>query len=341
MARASSGPGFVGVIVLIVICVALILGYVWLVPAYAKIGDSLDRLHGDIKKNLEDGIKGLGVRAQAVASRSDVAYDQNFFMKVAELANKGVKYESLVEAVGFGGDDSVGQINAELSKATPPQPNLKEYLLALRQDITDLTAKLSATNASLSKVELQRDQAIKLAKEESDRLGEARQQAMNDLASARANFLAEIQKTKELMERAVQNNEKAWAENAQKDEAFQKLEADLQDQIRRLDQKAKELETELFAKKPKPPEITQGRVTQVDLINELAIIDLGEREGVQTDDTFAVMRIGKGGEQIPKAELKVTVVKDIIAHADIVKQSMDDPIIRGDLVVRQMRPEEK
>jgi len=338
MARASRGPGYAGLIVFIVLCVVLIGGYVWLFPAYAKIGDSLDRLHVDIKKNLEDGIKGLGARASAKATRYDVAYDQAFFSKVAQLANKGTDYDKLAEVVGFTGQDAVAQINDELAKAE--RPNLREYVLSLEREVTNLEAELSTANGALKQADLDRRNAIKLAEEESLALKEANMQAAQNLDAARQRFLTDLRNTKDLMERAAEDAQKAWGENSAQAERFKTEVASLQDRIRRLDQERLELREELEAKKPKPPEITQGRISQVSLTDEIAIIDLGKREGVQTGDTFHVMRLGKGGEMSSKAEIKVTVVEDIIAQADIIEHSLQDPIVRGDVVVRQKRPEE-
>ncbi len=179
-----------------------------------------------------------------------------------------------------------------------------------------------------------------MAQEESQRLKDANAEAAAQLAEARREFNVHIDQTKELMERAVQNAQKAWGENSAQATRFKQEIEDLQDRMRRLDQAVLSLQEELQRKKPKPPEITAGRVIQVDLMGEIAILDLGAREGVRTGDEFVVVSIGKGGERTPKAELKITLVEELISRADIVEQNLDDPILLGDVAERRMRPEE-
>jgi hypothetical protein len=341
MARSSrSGPGYVGLTIFIVLCLLLIIGYIPVVQEVAKRGDALDRLHGDIKTNLEDGVPGLGVRAQGRASKSDVAYDAAFFSKIAEAGKKGMKYDDLLVVTGFGGDNSVEQINSLLTKTTPPQANLQAYIQDQAKQLAELQSRLNVANTSLQKANAERDKAVRLQQEESQRLKEANAKAADQLAGARREFNAIIEQTKQLMNRAVENAETAWGENSAQATRFKQEMQALQEELQRRAQRILELQEELQRKKPQPPKVTEGQIIQVDLMEEFAIINLGAREDIRTDDVFVVMRLGRAGERIPKAELKVTVVEDLISRADITQQTLEDPIVRGDLVVRQIRPEE-
>lgn len=341
MARsARSGPGFVGLIVFIVLCVVLIIGYIPLVKEMAKRGDSLDRLHSDIKQNLEDGIPGLGARAMGRASKSEVAYDAAFFSRVADAGKKGMKYDDLLVVTGYEGDNSVEQINSLLTKTTPPKENLQIFIQEQTKQIAELQSRLNIANTALQSATAERDRAVRLAQEESQRLKEANAKAADQLAAARREFNAIIEQTKDLMNRAVENAEKAWGENSAQAERFKQEVQALQDNLQRREQSILELQEELQRKKPQPPKVTEGNIIQVDLMEEFAIINLGRREDIKVGDLFDVMRIGRAGERTPKARLQVTVVEELISRADITDQTLDDPIVRGDLIVRVMPTEE-
>jgi hypothetical protein len=71
----------------------------------------------------------------------------------------------------------------------------------------------------------------------------------------------------------------------------------------------------------------------------VAIINLGKKEQIQNGEKFTVVRVGKGGERIPKGELQVVRVDDLVSTAEILKSDPDDPVMRDDIVQRQKKTE--
>ena len=94
MARSAgtrrTGPGYAGLIIFIVLCMALIGGYVWLVPEYTFAVSEMVRLNSDIKSELENRVGSeLGIRSQATTKRSERGYDTAFLRKVGDSASDG------------------------------------------------------------------------------------------------------------------------------------------------------------------------------------------------------------------------------------------------------------
>ena len=85
----------------------------------------------------------------------------------------------------------------------------------------------------------------------------------------------------------------------------------------KLEQNVRDLEEELTRKRPKAVAVTEGLVLQSDPLEGVAIINLGKKEQIQNGEKFTVVRVGKGGERIPKGELQVVRVDDLVStHGD-------------------------
>ena len=80
--------------------------------------------------------------------------------------------------------------------------------------------------------------------------------------------------------------------------------------------------------------VNEGRILQVSVIDGRAIISLGKREKVLAGEKFIVMRPGKGGQLMPKGELQVIRVDELVSRVDILSMEVDDTILRDDIVLR-------
>lgn len=330
---AKGGAGYFGLIFFIVLSLALIGGYVWLFPQYAKRGSSLTSMQRDIKENIEDKVKDLGVSGKPTASSSDAAYDSAFFRKVGEAAIDGMKYRKLVELTGFPGEDPAGLITTELQKYAPPQKSLREQIDALRGELARMKTTLDRTvaerntafDAQKSAQEL-RDRALADAKKD-------REENAGKVAAVKANFDKMEAEYKKQADMANEDAKKAWAKVMAQAEESKAQTAKLQGQVDLLTQQTKSLEAQLVRKKQEEtPEKIEGRVLQANLIEGVVIISLGKRESMVTGDRLTVTRAGKGGTRITKAELQIVRVDDLVSRAEILKQDLNDPIVRDDVV---------
>ena len=135
-----SGPGYAGLIIFIVLCMALIGGYVWLVPEYTFAVSEMVGLNSDIKSELEDQVGSqLDAHAQSTAKRSERAYDTSFLRKVGDSAADGLKYAELVELCGWEGEDPIQSIQDFLKSNTEigQQENLRTFLSALDTELME------------------------------------------------------------------------------------------------------------------------------------------------------------------------------------------------------------
>ena len=344
MARSArvrrGGPGYAGLITFIVLCIILILGYVWLVPEYAKVSASLDTMHQHVKDNLEDRVGGpLQARAIVRARKADLAYDATFFRKVADSAEDGLKYPPLLALTGWEEAEDPAKAIEEFLALTP-QDSLQTYVNELNSRRLAQEKRVQVINQSLQAVEAQRDRAMALSQEAVKQRDEARAGRDAKLAEARSKYLGEIVKMKRLQDQADKIAANARGDLAKAVAGRKADVAELDGRIERLEQDKKELQAELQRKKPKPVAVMEGRILQVDYVNRVAIIDLGKREGIKEGEKFTVMRIGRGGVPAAKGELQVVRVEENVSRADIMSQTDENDLItRLDVVRRQKQVE--
>jgi hypothetical protein len=336
--RSRGGPGFVGMIIFLVLSVVLALACVFLASGYLKRGASLGKLQGEIKKDLEEPLqaRGLRVMAQSVASASDVAYDDAFFNTIQKNASNGIDYAKLSEMTGYNGVD---EIKDELQKTQPSPDSLHAYITRLIQDMGALQRQLNERNTALQLATEQTKTAQDRQAQESAELKATLDKSVKDLQDARAAYDKDLATIKALMTKADEDAKKAWADNREQAELHKKELATLQDQVTKLKQKVNEQEEELTRKRPKAVAVTEGTVLQADSIEGVAIISLGKKEQIQNGEKFTVVRIGKGGERIPKGELQVVRVDELVSTTEILKSDPDDPVMRNDIVQREKKTE--
>jgi len=343
MARSAvtrrSGPGYAGLIIFIVLCMALIGGYVWLVPEYTFAVSEMVSLNSDIESQLEDRLGSeLGVYKQSTAKRSERAYDTAFLRKVGDSAIDGLKYAELLELTWGEGENPAGDIR-DFLKSDPEigqQENLRTFITALSTKMTELEEMRISAEQGRQKALTDLNEALE-RKTAADARAVAAEREKNDkLREMQAAFQKErdryIKQMDETEARATQAR-KARDEDAQKHREEVRA---LNDQIESRDDRIVELEDELARKKPKPVKITEGKILEANNESKFVVINLGKREGIGVGELFTVVHLGPGDARTPKATIQVTRVSDIISRADIVSVVPDSEIVvPGNLVVRQ------
>jgi hypothetical protein len=338
--RFTGGPGFVGMISFLVLSVILAGVCVFLAIGYLKRGSSLTKLQSEIKRDLEEPLsKGLAVSALPVASASDVAYDDAFFTKIQKSALDGVNYAALVEKTGYTGENPINEITSELQKTQPEPENLHEYVAKLIQNLGSAQRQLNERNQALQLATAQLKDAQSLQAQESADLKATVDKSAKDLQDARDAYDKDMAATKQAWAKADDEAKQAWNEYHAQVETHKKETADLQAKILKLEQNVRDINEELTRRKPKAAAVTEGLVLQSDAIEGVAIINLGKKEQVENGEKFTVVRVGKGGERVPKGELQVVRVDNLVSRTEILNSDPDDPVMRDDVVLREKKAE--
>lgn len=345
MARAAkmarSGPGYVGLIVFIVLCLVLIAGYVVLFPAYAKRGSDVMQMNKDINENLEKPLgTALNISATPTVNPAERAYDLAFFGKVRDAALKGIKYDEMSNVTGYGGESPLADIDAELAKLTPKPATLREELSRLRLDITTLQGRLNDANTALDAAKADRDNAQKAKVAAEGRLKEALDAKSKDIEDVRKKSADEVADLKSRWQKADAAEKKARADAAADATQLKKQISDLNENIKALEQKSFAMQEELNRKKPKPIPVLEGTVLRANLSEGNAHISLGSNQGIKVGEKFTVMAVGKRGVRVTKGEVEVVSVSPEISRVDIIGPAFETPILAGDIVVRQKTMEE-
>jgi len=342
MARASRptkrGPDNLLPGIFIALSVVLIIGYAFLVPSWARRGSSLIQVQKDIKDNLEDPLRkgDPSVAARAVASASTLAYDNTFFSKVGKHAVDGLNYADLLAKSGY---DSLAAVSDELNAVTPEQESLKAYIAKLRDDNNNLERARLQANTDLALSDAAKDKAQSLLEDASARLKAVLEQSGKDLAAAKKDYDQTLASDKEKLNEADADAKKAWAENRAEADRHKKEMAARDGRIEKLTDDLTVAQHELELKRPKKVAVSEGHILQAAPIEGYAIIDLGKREGIQNGEKFTVVRLGRGNVLIPKGELQVVRVDELVSRAEVIQADADDPITRDDLVERQKKTE--
>ena len=339
-ARGRSGPGYASLIIFVVLCLALIAGYVPVILGLTKRAEALRNLNNDIKAQLESPLGvALEIRAKVVASPADTAYDAGFFRPISQMASKGLKYDAFLEATGWSGEDPRKAMIEEFELEPEKGKDLRSYVLDLRRQLND-------TQISLDKAA----RGEKAANDNYDRARTLLQEAKKSLAAEHEGYRRQLMKQKQSYDRDVAHNKQQWAEaNKQQQVWLKKYQQErsdrkqdvvgLQKEIAGLTGQVGSLKTELAKRKPKPVKITEGRILQADAIEGIAIINLGGREQIENGEKFDVMRVLKGGERVKKGEIQVIRVDRLTSRADIMAQDEEHMVMKDDIVHRLRKVE--
>ena len=344
MARAArarrGGPGYAGLIIFIVLCMGLIAGYVWLVPEYTFALSEMAQINSDIKAHVEGRVGAeLKARAKSTSKRSERAYHSEFFQKVGESAADGLRYNTLVQVGGWEGENPVQDIQDFLKAGTDfeQKDTLRAYIRELDSLLKRKEEALREEARKTVQAETSRDEYKQLMTTADRRAAAAERQKNDELRKKEQSLQAERVK---YIRQADEMSKQAAGTRKELDSVMKKQRQEvavLNKQITGLKDRIRELDAELAKKKPKPVKVTEGRVLQVDQVGKVAVINLGKREGIGVGERFIVMDIGPGGERIPKAEIQVTRVMDIISRADIISRVPESEMVVPQDIVRRVK----
>ena len=209
----------------------------------------------------------------------------------------------------------------------------------LRDKITALDNSYSQAKTDLGLAQAARDKAASLEADESAKLQAALDQSSKDLAAAKKAYDQSMALYHEQLTQANDDSKKAWADNRADAERFKKTLAAKDEQMAKLTDDLTVAAHELELKRPKKVAVSEGRILQASPTEGYAIIDLGKREGIRNGEKFTVVREGRGNLLIPKAELQVIRVGDLVSRTEVTQGDVNDPIMRGDLVERLAKTE--
>ena len=335
----KGGAGYGGLIALIVICIVLLAGYYFLGMEYYGVRASLNELHESVKTNLETPLGSvLGVAGSQRAKASDLAYDADFFRKVADAAAKGNKYDDLAVLAGFEGEDTNTLVSDYLKAVGPAEVSLRSYMNKQEQRISQLSADNKSLSEELRNAQSDKESALDMQRQAEKQMNAAladKNKVVDDLKSkqeaALSGFRKNVEEADKTAKAARSDLETALSKHRKESTA-------LSEQIEEQNRMIAELKEELARKKPVELAVKEGAVLEVDPINGSAIINMGQLEGIQMGESFTVMKIGKGAERIPKGTLKVISVKNAVSVCDVMSLTDENEFItRQDIVRRDKR----
>ena len=317
----------------IVLCLALIGGYVPLVLNWQEKTQDLNTINDSIDKQLVEPL-----RAQQVVLKTDqplegttLIYGQEFWKQVSELAIQGTRYEELFRLTGWPTKESLlDDIQGKLDKTG--QPHLKRLIETGESDRANLASQVASLNKNLDEARKERDQKA------------------NELLTARAGFRTELQVLQDRLKKEqadaikqIEEYKAKWADaNKQRQIIWdEKLKAErvaagkiagLEKTVTELDAEIRRLRNELARGKPVVQTGAVGTILKTDLIHKFVIIDRGVRDEMTTGISLLVYRRGHRGEKLPIGKVIVVSVERIVSRADIVEQDDANPIIPGDVL---------
>jgi len=334
-ARARGGPSYGSLIIFIVLCVLLVVGYIPLALALSNRATALNELQRDIKEVLEDTVgRQIGVSASPVARSSEAAYGRSFFSPIADKARLGLKYEELIKTIGWTGEDPARAMTEEF-QLEPDKKTLRQYILDLRRELDDARTDLQKAQRAEHDANVNYENMRVQLQEEKRRREEAVAKLQRDIEEARRDYVQKVNQYKEQWEQANRQQED-WSKKYQDLYAtYESEKSRLQQDIAKLEARVSELREELSRRQPKPVPVKEGVVLRADATEGIAIINMGRREGVEPGEKFTVMRVVPGGQRVPKGELQVIGVEDLVSRADIIQQDQEHFVMSGDIVRRQ------
>lgn len=202
-------------------------------------------------------------------------------------------------------------------------------LEAERDAIEKLTTDNAGLVASVKALGGEKDAAETAYKEEIDNLQAEIDGLSKQMADAKADLKAQIQK--EIDDRGRLQNEYFIAQDTYRDH---KLTYMLH--IAELQQRVRELSGEgAIFEKP------DGMITKVDFLNRKATLDIGTSNGIKPGMRFVVFTRDASGGIVQKGVVEVLDAKTKVAIAQILSVRDDQAIGRGDLVYNLAGPQKR
>jgi hypothetical protein len=339
-ARGRGGPGYTSLIVFIVLCLLLIAGYVPLVIQFSKQIDTVKLYNNAIEDAFvkQWGAK-LKAKADPQASENSPKFSKAFFDKFVPYIEKGLAYEQLAELVDVEPKENPEALKKAISEMYPVGPGLEHE--SLRLYIKTLKQRISEWETAHEQAEKDAESARTQANSEKKRRRTAETNRNKDVASARRDASAERKNKEKFVRDSDTSLKSAMRVQKAAENNFIKATNDVAARKKRIAKLAKEIDAlnkEILVLKTPPIVVkrivTKGVVLQADSMQGIAIINVGQREGIIKGETFTLMRLGKGDIETPKGKLVIIRVDKYDCVGEIMSMAKDQMLMRNDIVVR-------
>lgn len=327
--------GYFGLIFFIVLSLALVGGYAWLVPVMLQKSQDLKTMESKIKDTIDDPLRRMGAMLPLEQKQggSTLTYGGQYFSKLADLAKQGVAYSTLVTKVGYGtGPSAPAVIDSALAGSGSNATSLKELIDGQTKELASLKSNLGTTQKSLDSAQTQ-------VQAKMDELASAQKAYQKQLAKLETTLDEERRKSEAALDdvkKKLDESQTAWKELWDKTQASEKAAKDAAAQqqatIEGQDQQVAELREELKGKQPGAKLGPFGTVLECDLVHRFCMLDRGARDGVKQGEQLLVYREGLQNKMVEMGKVVVVRVYNDSSRADIVLQNEMKPIGSGDML---------
>lgn len=336
MPQPRSGGGVGIIIFFALLSIILIVGYVPVCLALAERVEALRSLQENIQLKLESPLKGKAALSLQAPAVKHVKYSDQFFADVQALAATGIKYNDLVNTLGWPEETAQQQI-ADLVQAAS-KASLNNMVTDQGAEITRLRGNLKQVQGQLEGTRAERDNYLKERDRANRNLQTQVRQALAERDKARADAKVQMDKYKNLWDEAHKKRLEAWAMYDKEKKRFGSSEKGLKGANAKLKNEVAELREILKGKEPEKLPEAVGKVNRADSVNGFIIVDRGSRDGMKNGLNLLIYRPERGGKYAKKGEATVVNVQEYTSRADVTLERELDPIAMDDLVFGAGRP---
>lgn len=219
-------------------------------------------------------------------------------------------------------------VEAEGEKKVEKELKVKEMLESLRAKVAELGDKVRTTEAELQSAKEDRDRETvqrktheEEKKKEVDDLWDKLKQAQEEIDKQKAEFEAKVNEANQQKidtEKKLTSAEESWDEERKKYEL----------EVQILKAKMAQLVGTREAKEELPPEV--GRVVQMNLAEQFAIIDLGQDKNMKPKTYVEIY--SQENDKVKKARAVVTKVHEKVSEVRLIDHDFRMPVAIGDVV---------
>jgi len=334
--QPRSGGGVGTIIFFALLSIILIVGYVPVCLALAERVEALRSLQENIQLKLESPLKGkasLSLQAPAV---KHVKYSDQFFTDVQKLAATGIKYNDLINTLGWPEEAAQQQITDLVQAAN--KASLNNLVTDQQAEITRLQGNVKQIQGQLENTRAERDNYLKERDRANRNLQTQVKQALGERDKARADAKVQMDKYKKLWDEAHLKRQEAWALYDKEKKRFESAEKGLNEKMGKLKNEVAELREILKGKEPEKLPEAVARVNRADSINGFIIVDRGLRDGMQNGEKLLIYRSERGGKYAKKGEATIVNAQEYTSRADVTLERELDPIAMDDLIFKVGQP---
>ena len=341
--RGGGGGWLISLIIFVLLCCALIAACAWLYLAMQDRELAIKQINDLIDDQLDKPLRsaGLALPRQSGTGNAGVEYGPKFFEGVREVAEKGIRFDPLVNSLGWPEATAQEDVDTKLKETDPPADSLRTLVLELEKRLAKLEALHKDTLASLSDARAQADSVrAQLAKAQE----EIQQQITKDqqaFDSAKASWQGQITDYKKAADDSNVAREKADKGYQAEREAHKKDVISKDSEIADKGRIIQDLEQRLLEGEKEIKSIEYGRVLQTDPVERFVIVDMGEQDGMGMGDVLIIYGVGHAGTKHKKGAVRIVRVEPLVSRGDIIEQDDLYPIVAGDLVLAEKVAQKK